>query len=384
MKNNDMSFESLYSIGLGLNKNTNQTISLSTENYDGYEDGPAIELQQSIEALEYLDTFAKVESAMSDAKIRMCKKLTVNYGLKSGINATAANSIESLCRMQSTEAEDNGEKGDEKKKSFLKNAIEALKKVFEAISKLFRTSIDKTKYFFKMLFTTSPAYDVDVKYVKAILYEMRKNGKLQNFYLGSKSSYRFDVVNNLFSSMEELYNAVSSSSDKISEIDKKVQSNITYICGDRKDRLTKDPLINISSKKFTGYAYMNENEIKNKVEVLTCIEIALIKDTSLIAEVASKESSFQNVNKQLKYLIDYEIKFENLNTKSENLLNKIMSSLNLNESEKEYKRCKALKTLTMVSKNFIETCNLAFKAIKGSYFINRKAYQLSQKSLKEK
>ena len=144
MKNNDMSFESLYSIGLGLNKNTNQTISLSTENYDGYEDGPAIELQQSIEALEYLDTFAKVESAMSDAKIRMCKKLTVNYGLKSGINATAANSIESLCRMQSTEAEDNGEKGDEKKKSFLKNAIEAIKNFFIKLGKFIKT------FFYKM------------------------------------------------------------------------------------------------------------------------------------------------------------------------------------------------------------------------------------------
>ena len=71
--------------------------------YDGYEDGVIIDLQNSIESLQFIDSYIKVESSLADAKIRMCKKLTVNYGLKSGINATAANSIESLCRIQSTE-----------------------------------------------------------------------------------------------------------------------------------------------------------------------------------------------------------------------------------------------------------------------------------------
>lgn len=106
MKNNDMSFESLYSAGLGLSSESLSPSIQSYEGYDGYEDGTAIELQHSLEVLDFLDTYSAIENNLASAKIRMCKKLSVNYGLKSGLNATAANSVESLCRKHILSLED--------------------------------------------------------------------------------------------------------------------------------------------------------------------------------------------------------------------------------------------------------------------------------------
>lgn len=70
--------------------------------YDGYEDGISIDLQNSIESLQFIDSYNKIESALADTKLRMCKKLSIEYGFKSGIKTINARSIENLC-IKSTE-----------------------------------------------------------------------------------------------------------------------------------------------------------------------------------------------------------------------------------------------------------------------------------------
>lgn len=165
MKNNDMSFESLYSAGLGLSSEALSPSIQSYEGYDGYEDGIAIELQHSIEALDFLDTYSAIENNLASAKIRMCKKLSVNYGLKSGLNATAANSVESLCRkhiLSLEEAEpasdnktDSAPEKDEapksngkEKKGFFKAIFAAIGKIFKKIGEFFGMIVNKVKSFF--------------------------------------------------------------------------------------------------------------------------------------------------------------------------------------------------------------------------------------------
>lgn len=165
MKNNDMSFESLYSAGLGLSSESLSPSIQSYEGYDGYEDGIAVELQHSIEALDFLDTYSAIENNLASAKIKMCKKLSVNYGLKSGLNATAANSVESLCRKHilsleeaepasdsktesAPEKEEAPKSNGKEKKGFFKAIFAAIGKIFKKIGEFFGMIVSKVKSFF--------------------------------------------------------------------------------------------------------------------------------------------------------------------------------------------------------------------------------------------
>src|SRR5574344_2447256 len=167
MEKNELSFESLYSRGLGIPSNDESTFIGSRENYDGYEDAEAIELAHSVEALDFIDAYSKIERKAASDKIRMCKKIAVNYGLKSGLNATAANSVESLCRIQSLEADsaavaagaDSAQVADKpktdapaKKQGFFKTIFAAIKKEFIAIGNFFKKIWEKITKFFSGIF----------------------------------------------------------------------------------------------------------------------------------------------------------------------------------------------------------------------------------------
>ena len=157
---NEMSFESLYMKGFGVEswENTRDT---STESYitDGFEDGPSIELTHATEALNFIDAYSNIERKIASDKIRMCKKLAVTYGMKSGVNSTAAKSIESLCRIQSLEAAEAAEeagadtkvsdsdkpkfdfKADREKNGFWKAVWHAIVNAFKAIGRFFKETV---------------------------------------------------------------------------------------------------------------------------------------------------------------------------------------------------------------------------------------------------
>lgn len=157
---NEMSFESLYMKGFGVESWENNR-DTSTESYitDGFEDGPSIELTHATEALKFIDAYSNIERKIASDKIRMCKKLAVTYGMKSGVNSTAAKSIESLCRIQSLEAAEAAEeagadtkvsdsdkpkfdfKADKEKNGFWKAVWHAIVNAFKAIGRFFKETV---------------------------------------------------------------------------------------------------------------------------------------------------------------------------------------------------------------------------------------------------
>ena len=135
----------------------------SIEGYDGFDDILSIDLAKSEENLAFLDTFQMIEAKNAADKIKMCKKLSANYGTRSGIPTAAATSVESLCRMMSLEARDDANAaavntGDEKaadkpgnetqKDGFFKTIFKAIRTFFENIWDFFVRQIGKIKGLF--------------------------------------------------------------------------------------------------------------------------------------------------------------------------------------------------------------------------------------------
>lgn len=214
MKNNELGFESLYMHGMGGASIDDHPRSISVEAYDGFEDAASIELAHAMESLDFMGTYEAINSKITADKIRMCKRLAVNYGKNSSLlNKQAANSIESLCLQYSLEAENNavasstGTKTDKKpgtdktakKEGFFKRMVKILKTVFEKIVTFFKTIFGTVSKFIRDLFKKAPAKDVDVKDIKEAV-AARSNGPSEEF-LGSKyfiigGSLNFDAASN--------------------------------------------------------------------------------------------------------------------------------------------------------------------------------------------
>ena len=160
---NSRSLEALYQDGTGMVSLPKKSYKASIEGYDGFDDILSVDLAKSEENLAFLDTYQLIEAKNAADKIKMCKKLSANYGTRSGIPTAAATSVESLCRMMSLEAEDNANAaavntGDEKaadkpgnetqKDGFFKTIFKAIRTFFEKIWDFFVRQIGKIKGLF--------------------------------------------------------------------------------------------------------------------------------------------------------------------------------------------------------------------------------------------
>ena len=162
MENNELGFESLYMHGMGGASIDDHPRSISVEAYDGFDDAASIELAHAMESLDFMGTYEAINSKIAADKIRMCKRLAVNYGKNSSLlNKQAANSIESLCLQHSLEAETEavGDTGaqvnskpnteeTEKKQGFFAKLWAGIVRVFKAIVKFFKGIPAKIKALF--------------------------------------------------------------------------------------------------------------------------------------------------------------------------------------------------------------------------------------------
>ena len=162
MKDNELGFESLYMHGMGGVSIDDHPRSISVEAYDGFEDAASIELSHAMESLDFMETYEAINNKITAEKIRMCKRLAVNYGKNSSLlNKQAANSIESLCLQHSLEAEaeavsDTGTQVNEKpnteqtqkKQGFFAKVWAGIVRVFQAIIKFFKSIPGRIKALF--------------------------------------------------------------------------------------------------------------------------------------------------------------------------------------------------------------------------------------------
>lgn len=100
---NSRSLEALYQDGTGMVSLPKKSYKASIEGYDGFDDILSVDLAKSEENLAFLNTYQMIEAKNAADKIKMCKKLSANYGTRSGIPTAAATSVESLCHMMSLE-----------------------------------------------------------------------------------------------------------------------------------------------------------------------------------------------------------------------------------------------------------------------------------------
>jgi len=150
---NSRSLEALYQDGTGMVSLPKKSYKASIEGYDGFDDILSADLAKSEENLAFLDTYQLIEAKNAADKIKMCKKLSANYGTHSGMPTAAATSVESLCHLMSLEADANSnavgvntgneEAADkpetkEKKAGFFKTIFNAIAKFFKGIANLFR------------------------------------------------------------------------------------------------------------------------------------------------------------------------------------------------------------------------------------------------------
>lgn len=150
---NSRSLEALYQDGTGMVSLPKKSYKASIEGYDGFDDILSIDLAKSEENLAFLDTYQMIEAKNAADKIKMCKKLSANYGTRSGMPTAAATSVESLCRMMSLEADANANANGvntgneeavntpgtkEKKFKFFKTIFEKIGEFFKFIGRLFR------------------------------------------------------------------------------------------------------------------------------------------------------------------------------------------------------------------------------------------------------
>lgn len=161
---NSRSLEALYQDGTGMVSLPKKSYKASIEGYDGFDDILFANLAKSEENLAFLDTFQMIEAKNAADKIKMCKKLSANYGTRSGIPTAAATSVESLCHMMSLEEAANAEAagvntGNEKaadkpettkkKGEFFRTIFGAIRSFFEQIWKFFNRLISNIANLFK-------------------------------------------------------------------------------------------------------------------------------------------------------------------------------------------------------------------------------------------
>lgn len=176
---NSRSLEALYQDGTGMVSLPKKSYKASIEGYDGFDDILSADLAKSEENLAFLDTFQMIEAKNAADKIKMCKKLSANYGKRSGIPTAAATSVESLCHMMSLEADANAnaagvntgneEAADKpettkKKSEFFKTVFGTIRGFFEKIWNIFMSLISKIKGLFskKQASTTDDTGNVNV------------------------------------------------------------------------------------------------------------------------------------------------------------------------------------------------------------------------------
>ena len=174
---NSRSLEALYQDGTGMVSLPKKTYKTSIEGYDGFDDILSVDLAKSEENLAFLDTYQMIEAKNAADKIKMCKKLSANYGTRSGMPVGAATSVESLCHMMSLEAKDNAgaagvNTGDEKvadkpgnetqKDGFFKTIFKAIRTFFENIWDFFVRQIGKIKGLFNKKSSTSTDKNVNL------------------------------------------------------------------------------------------------------------------------------------------------------------------------------------------------------------------------------
>ena len=149
---NSRSLEALYQDGTGMVSLPKKSYKASIEGYDGFDDILSVDLAKSEENLAFLDTYQMIEAKNAADKIKMCKKLSANYGTRSGIPTAAATSVESLCHMMSLEEAANAEAAgvntgnekvktpetQEKKFKFFRTIFEKIGEFFSFIGRLFR------------------------------------------------------------------------------------------------------------------------------------------------------------------------------------------------------------------------------------------------------
>ena len=161
---NSRSLEALYQDGTGMVSLPKKSYKASIEGYDGFDDILSANLAKSEENLAFLDTFQMIEAKNAADKIKMCKKLSANYGTRSGIPTAAATSVESLCNIMSLEEAANAEAagvntGNEKaadkpettkkKGEFFRTIFKAIKDFFKNIWDVFVGMISKIGSLFK-------------------------------------------------------------------------------------------------------------------------------------------------------------------------------------------------------------------------------------------
>lgn len=255
MIENDMSFESLYSQGFGLT--SVEKNNFSYESFDGFEDAVDIELTHAINSLEFLDTYANINNKLVSDKIKMCKKLSVTYGLKSGVNADAAKSIESLCQshIMSLEADaaeetDTADAADKpatpntaKKDGFFKTIWKAIKIVFENIVRFFKKMWEKISGFFKKIFKKADK-DIPQEVVKEAVQSITigtgsDSGSSNNFeasddqrerigHIGSVFGVNIIKINNKQEDLTRIMNWCAKASN-VNENAKKIEDILTRV-----------------------------------------------------------------------------------------------------------------------------------------------------------
>ena len=154
MKNNEYSFEDFFAAGTG--NETQESYKISTEGFDGYNDGLFADADQAMEELNFLESFESMSRMNADQKIRMLKKIQNNYNSKTISRENLGYSIESMCNSQIQSLEDavaapkEGEaaadkptEATEKKKGFFKTVFGAITKFFKMIWKAITTTISK-------------------------------------------------------------------------------------------------------------------------------------------------------------------------------------------------------------------------------------------------
>ena len=161
---NSRSLEALYQDGTGMVSLPKKSYKASIEGYDGFDDILSVDLAKSEENLAFLDTYQMIEAKNAADKIKMCKKLSANYGTRSGMPTAAATSVESLCHMMSLEAdadanaaavntgnEESANKPEtqEKKGKFFKTIFKAIKDFFKKIWDVFVRLISNIGSLFK-------------------------------------------------------------------------------------------------------------------------------------------------------------------------------------------------------------------------------------------
>lgn len=168
---NSRSLEALYQDGTGMVSLPKKSYKASIEGYDGFDDILSIDLAKSEENLAFLDTYQMIEAKNAADKIKMCKKLSANYGTRSGMPIAAATSVESLCRMMSLEEiakeeaigvntgnEEVANKPEPKTKKFrfFKTIFEKIGDFFSFIAKMFKRIGSTIASIFKKEKTEAP------------------------------------------------------------------------------------------------------------------------------------------------------------------------------------------------------------------------------------